>query len=690
MQIDFNELKKEDCRTVARRLGMEINRQDKARCFLHVGDKNPSLQVYADGWKCFGCGEHGDAVDLVARYRGISNIEAAEWMKQEFDIQGPPKKQDYGQVEREHIYPGGQIKKAVYRRADGSKYACWFHMEGGAWEKGRGKSAPLLYPSSDNLATHIFLVEGEKDVDTWGRMGKSAVSLPDGANSKWSAEYTPLFSGKHVYIIQDNDTPGKEYAQRLAAALKPIAAEVKILDLTKVWPELPEKGDTTDLIEYMGDKAGTLAILSLAQNEEVWEPGAYSSSTMKNQEARNGRAYNEEHRLTLEATRQALDDLGISVRYNQLLKITEVTGLPEVYSKENAANVLPAYLMDYLRSCKYKGVSRQAIDDYLVCISDWNRYNPVKEYLLKDTWDKISRFPEVYRILGVTNPKYKTYIRKWFIQCVALALNDEQKPVGADGILVLQGEQGLAKTSFFRIMSPFPQWFVEGAVLDVNSKDSVMTALSGWITELGELDSTLKKEQSSIKAFVTRAQDKIRYPYARTDTISPRRTSFCGTVNPADYLKDDTGNRRYWTIHITNIDKKALFSLDRHFVAQLWRETYQMYLADKEGFRLTDEEMRELQADNREFEQRLQYELEISALLDYNMPVSQWEWWSAAEFAEIINADARKVGKALAKIIEDNPPGANTKDQRFLHGTPQYLLPKHHVTAQIFNFGHGR
>ena len=518
MQIDFNELKKEDCRTVARRLGLEINRQDKARCFLHVGDKNPSLQVYADGWKCFGCGEHGDAVDLVARYRGISNIEAAEWMKQEFDIQGPPKKQDYGQVEREHIYPGGQIKKAVYRRADGSKYACWFHMEGGAWEKGRGKSAPLLYPSSDNLATHIFLVEGEKDVDTWGRMGKSAVSLPDGANSKWSAEYTPLFSGKHVYIIQDNDTPGKEYAQRMAAALKPIAAEIKILDLTKAWPELPEKGDTTDLIEYMGGKAGTLAILGLAQNEEVWEPGAYSSSTMKNQEARNGRAYNEEHRLTLEATRQALDDLGISVRYNQLLKITEVIGLPEVYSKENAANVLPAYLMDYLRSCKYKGVSRQAIDDYLVCISDWNRYNPVKEYLLKDTWDKISRFPEVYRILGVANPKYKTYIRKWFIQCVALALNDEQKPVGADGILVLQGEQGLAKTSFFRIMSPFPQWFVEGAVLDVNSKDSVMTALSGWITELGELDSTLKKEQSSIKAFITRAQDKIRYPYARTDT----------------------------------------------------------------------------------------------------------------------------------------------------------------------------
>ena len=98
----------------------------------------------------------------------------------------------------------------------------------------------------------------------------------------------------------------------------------------------------------MGDEAGTLAVLRLAQDGEAWEQGPLGSSVMENQEA--SQSYNEDRRLTLEATRQALDDLGISVRYNQLLKITEVTGLPEVYSKENAANVLPAYLMDYLRS----------------------------------------------------------------------------------------------------------------------------------------------------------------------------------------------------------------------------------------------------------------------------------------------------------------------------------------------------
>lgn len=239
-------------------------------------------------------------------------------------------------------------------------------------------------------------------------------------------------------------------------------------------------------------------------------------------------------RIDLGVVSEALDELEISVRYNQLLKETEIKGLPCCYSQESAVNVLPTYLMDYLKSCGYKGVSQQAVDAYLFCIADQHRYNPIKDYLQSGIWDKVDRFPEIYRILGVTEPKYQTYIKKWFIQCVALGLNDEDEPIGADGVLVLQGEQGLAKTSFFRIMSPFPRWFVEGAIIDMGTKDTIITALSGWITELGELDSTIKKEQSSLKAFITRPEDRIRAPYARTDTRTPRRTSFCGTVNPKD------------------------------------------------------------------------------------------------------------------------------------------------------------
>lgn len=384
-------------------------------------------------------------------------------------------------------------------------------------------------------------------------------------------------------------------------------------------------------------------------------------------------------RVSIETVSMALKELGISVRYNQLLKEVDVQGLPTCYSSENAVNVLPAYLMDYLRESDFSGVTRQAIDDCLSCIADQNRYNPVREYLESGVWDKADRFTEVCRILGVTSRRHQTYILKWFIQCVALGLNDGEKPIGADGVLVLQGEQGLAKTSFFRIMAPFPRWFVEGAIIDMGNKDTIITALSGWICELGELDSTLKKEQMSLKAFVTRPEDRIRTPYARTDTRAPRRTSFCGTVNPKNYLKDETGNRRFWTVPVTNVDKKALFALPREWVNQVWFEAYAMYQADPSLYRLSDEEIKELQAENREFEAPLPYELEIQEMLDYSLPVSQWEWWKAGEVAKLMpgNADANKVGRVLARVVKNtqSPP---TKSAKLVHGITEYLIPMKH------------
>ena len=272
MAVDFKELKREDCRTVARRLGLELNRQDKARCFLHAGDKNPSLQVYADGWKCFGCGEHGDAVDLISKYLSISNVEAVEWMKKEFNIQEPPRKQDYGQAEREHIYPGGQMKKVMYRRADGSKYACWLHMEGGTWQKGRGTAPHSLYIAGE-LAGAVFICEGEKDAETLHKLGYNAASGADGAgHGKWRPEYTEQLKGLPVCIFQDNDKIGKDYAQETAVALHGAGSSVKVLDLARVWPEIPEHGDVSDMLLQFGEEKACAMIAQLISTTPQWEP----------------------------------------------------------------------------------------------------------------------------------------------------------------------------------------------------------------------------------------------------------------------------------------------------------------------------------------------------------------------------------------------------------------------------------
>lgn len=392
---------------------------------------------------------------------------------------------------------------------------------------------------------------------------------------------------------------------------------------------------------------------------------------------------NHKKRLTIETAKNALQELGITIRYNLLLKEPEVSGLPECYSSENAVNVLPIYLMDYLKTCGYQGVSQQTVDGCLNCISDQNRYNPIEELLYSIKWDKADRLQEIYQILGVTESKYQTYIKKWLIQCVALGLNDEKSPIGAEGVLVLQGEQGLAKTSFFRMLSPFPRWFVEGAIIDLKDKDTVIKALSGWLAELGELDGILKREQSSFKAFITSPEDRIRPPYARNHTRTPRRTSFCGTVNPQDYLRDETGSRRFWTIPIEHIDKQKLFSLSHEWVTQLWAQIYVMYRQNKNGFRLTSEEMKALQSDNQEFSIPLDYETEIREMLDFDLPIEQWEWWKASDIADKIGykVDARKVGKVLVKVEKElkNVIHFNTLDtlktKRIHDGITEYFIP---------------
>lgn len=361
--------------------------------------------------------------------------------------------------------------------------------------------------------------------------------------------------------------------------------------------------------------------------------------------------------VSIETVNAALEDLEISVKYNLLTKDVDISGLPSCYSKDNAVDILPVYLSDYMRSNDFSGVTRPNIDGCLNCIADANRYNPLLDYLSAGVWDGKDRLQEIYRILGVQLPRHQNYIKKWFIQCVALGLrkdDDSERPFGAEGVLVLQGKQGLAKTSFFRIMSPFPRWFVEGAIIDMRDKDSQLKVLRTLIAELGELDGTIKKEQTSLKAFITSAEDRIRKPFGRVETRSVRRTSFCGTVNPKDYLKDDTGSRRWWTVPITHVDKKTLFSLKRSFVNQFWFQIYQLYLEDPNGFRLTDAESRALQNENRAFEQPMKYEIELTELLDFTIPFEHWEWWKTGELAKRISdrADPGQVGKALKRVME--------------------------------------
>lgn len=249
----------------------------------------------------------------------------------------------------------------------------------------------------------------------------------------------------------------------------------------------------------------------------------------------------EKESLTLEAVQLALRAFGISVRRNLITGRVEITGMPEECSKEEAVNTLPFFLVDRLRALKVKNVNRTAVMDYLGYIADTCRFYPVLDMLRGTVWDGTERFPELLQLLGLRPETFHAVLlRKWLIQAVALAHNETGRSQAAEGVLTLQGGQGVGKTMFARRLAIQEDWFAEGVSLDTRDKDSIRKATGVWIAELGELDSTLKREQSSLKAFITNPADHIRAPYAREATDRPRRTSFCATVNPDTFLRDAT------------------------------------------------------------------------------------------------------------------------------------------------------
>lgn len=386
--------------------------------------------------------------------------------------------------------------------------------------------------------------------------------------------------------------------------------------------------------------------------------------------------------LTLENLRLFLKETGLDVRNNLLTKEIDVFGDLGEFSRANAANVLPAIISDRLKQGGAKNCTSVRVKELMSCIADERRYNPVKDYLCNLAWDGKDRLPYLYGILGIAQqPTYQTYVKKWLWQCVALAMNDETDPISAEGILVLLGAQGAGKTSFFRKLCPNPRWFAEGCSLDTADKDSMIRALGSWICELGELDATTKKEQPALKAFLTAAEDRIRLPYDVSPTRTPRRTSFCGTVNDETFLRDSTGSRRFWTIPLETIDKAALFSLGGADVNQIWAQMFELWKEDHNGFRLTDNELAELQRNNVRFEAPLPYETELRELFDLSLPPEQWEWWSAGELSKwgmIVcgRGDAVKVGKALAKCARDfQADGHTERGRKKVRGVWSYLLP---------------
>lgn len=206
----------------------------------------------------------------------------------------------------------------------------------------------------------------------------------------------------------------------------------------------------------------------------------------------------------------------------------------------------------------------------IVTAASRRRFDPLREYLSGLSWDGVERLPYMLsNYFGVEASDYAYAVgRKWMISAVARALKPGCK---ADHVLVLEGEQGLLKSSGLAVLGG--AWFTD-QMPDLDTKDSSQAVSGAWIIELGELGAIRRVDTEKVKAFLTRTTERYRPPYGRNLVEYQRRCVFAATTNAAHYLHDDTGNRRFWPVACAQpVDVDGLSEVRD----QLWAEAVRAY-----------------------------------------------------------------------------------------------------------------
>lgn len=216
------------------------------------------------------------------------------------------------------------------------------------------------------------------------------------------------------------------------------------------------------------------------------------------------------------------------------------------------------------------------IYDSLVVVSKRKAFNPVKDYIRSEEWDGIPRVGDVFKdYLGAQDNSYvKEVTELWFAAAVSRIYNPGCK---FDNVPVLEGAQGIGKSTLIAKLGG--EWFTDSLQKLDGNKDDLQILGQSWLVELGELASMNRTNLEQAKGFISRTSDLYRPAYGRLAINQKRHVVFIGTTNSSEFLKDATGNRRWYPISCNSSDRvKSVFdgSLDEN-VGQLWAEAYDLY-----------------------------------------------------------------------------------------------------------------
>lgn len=262
-----------------------------------------------------------------------------------------------------------------------------------------------------------------------------------------------------------------------------------------------------------------------------------------------------------------------NIVFNQLADGMEIRGEvpwkhPAKFWRDADDSQLICYVYDH-----YGSFSARNFDIAVTKVVDDRSYHPIRDYFAAlPEWDGVKRVETLLMdYLGAEdNPYVRAVCRKTLCAAYMRIYNPGIK---FDYMLVLNGEQGIGKSTFIANLGM--EWYSDSLNLsDMNDKTAAEKLQGYWILEIGELAGMRKADLDKVKAFISRQDDKYRASFGRRVTPHPRQCVFFGTTNSQHgYLRDITGNRRYWNVKVSGEGKYKPWELTPEIVQQVWAET---------------------------------------------------------------------------------------------------------------------
>lgn len=292
------------------------------------------------------------------------------------------------------------------------------------------------------------------------------------------------------------------------------------------------------------------------------------------------------------------------IAYNQMKHLMDVNGsLPWEQVKDGWNDSDHSNLKMYLD--RHYGIwSPAKVKDALITAASERVFHPIRDYLDGlPVWDGTERVDSLLiDYLGAEDNKYtRAVMRKTLVAAVARIY---EPGIKFDYILVLNGPQGIGKSTFFAKLGG--AWFSDSlTVSDMRDKAGAEKLQGYWILELGELAGLRKIDVETVKSFITRTDDKFRQSYGVNVENHPRQCIIVGSTNNiSGFLRDITGNRRFWPVRVSG-GKKSVWEMED--VEQIWAESLIRYkdgeallLKGDEELMALEEQRDAMEADDRE------------------------------------------------------------------------------------------